>query len=203
MNEQETFWLKSQNSYVTKNSEFDLSSGLKAWNKILNKISKESIESILECGSNIGRNINFLNNVLPFASKNIIEISPEAYSIVTTKYQISETFLGPIKNAQFSGTFDLVFSSGVLIHVHPDDLLQTISRIYQLSNKYVLIIEYFSRTPQMIEYRGQKNLLFKQDFGKLFLEHYSLKVLDYGFLWGVEYDDAGFDDMTYWLFEKQ
>ena len=40
------------------------------------------------------------------------------------------------------------------------------------------------------------------DFGKLFLENFDVKVVDYGFLWGVEYDVAGFDDITWWLFEK-
>lgn len=27
-------------------------------------------------------------------------------------------------------------------------------------------------------------------------------LIDYGFLWGYEFDIAGFDDITWWLFEK-
>jgi hypothetical protein len=49
----------------------------------------------------------------------------------------------------------------------------------------------------------QKNRLFKRDFGKLFLENFSAELIDYGFLWGHIYDDAGFDDITWWLFEKR
>jgi hypothetical protein len=71
-----------------------------------------------------------------------------------------------------------------------------------LSNKYVLFAEYFSTTPQMIEYHGQTNKLFKRDFGKFFLQNFDAKLLDYGFLWSQIYGDAGFDDVTYWLFEK-
>jgi len=52
-------------------------------------------------------------------------------------------------------------------------------------------------------YYWQKNKLFKQDFGKLFIENFSVKPVDYGFLWGHIYDKAGFDDITWWLFEKE
>lgn len=169
---------------------------------MLSSISTEDIGSFLECGSNIGRNIEILNQLFPTSSKNIIEISSKAYEIVTKKYDITNSFLGSIKNAKFSCDFDLVFTSGVLIHINPAELEQTTKKMYQLSKKYILIAEYFSRTPEMVEYRGEKNKLFKMDFGKYMLDNFSLKLIDYGFLWGVEYDKAGFDDLNYWLFEK-
>jgi hypothetical protein len=91
---------------------------------------------------------------------------------------------------------------GVLIHIHPDDLLANMRKMFDYSNKYILIGEYFNRTPVMIEYQGQKDKLFKRDFGKLFIENFPVDLVDYGFLWGHIYDDAGFDDVTWWLFEK-
>ena len=54
----------------------------------------------------------------------------------------------------------------------------------------------------MIEYQGEQNKLFKRDFGKLFIENFNVQLVDYGFLWGHIYDSAGFDDITWWLFEK-
>ena len=42
-----------------------------------------------------------------------------------------------------------------------------------------------------------------RDFGKLFLENFPVKLIDYGFLWGHIYDHAGFDDITWWVFKKQ
>ena len=72
-----------------------------------------------------------------------------------------------------------------------------------MSKKYILIGEYFNRTPVSIKYRNKQDLLFKNDFGKIFLENYKVKLLDYGFLWGKIYDTAGFDDVTWWLFEKK
>ena len=86
--------------------------------------------------------------------------------------------------------------------MNPDDLLTSMGRMYDLSSRYILISEYFNRTPVMIHYRGEDDRLFKRDFGKLFIENFNCKVVNYGFLWGYEFDNAGFDDITYWLFEK-
>lgn len=76
-------------------------------------------------------------------------------------------------------------------------------RMFDYSRRYVLMGEYINRTPVSIEYRGQMNMLFKRDFGKLFIENFDVRLVDYGFLWGHLYDKAGFDDITWWLFEKR
>lgn len=202
LNEQQKFWQNEYaEEYIKKNSEFDLHTGIKGWSTILNRTS--NISSVLECGCNIGRNINFLNHVLPNASKSIIEISPKAYDIVTNQYKIEKSFNGPILDSKFEkNTFDLTFTTGVLIHIHPDDLVQNMAKLFEYSNIYIVIGEYFNKTPMMLEYQGQLNKLFKCDFGKLFLENFNVKLVDYGFLWSHEYGNAGFDDITWWVFEK-
>jgi pseudaminic acid biosynthesis-associated methylase len=202
MNEQQLFWKDEYaNEYIHKNSNFNIELGIKAWAEMLRNIS--GISSVLECGCNIGRNINFLNKLLPETKKSIIEISPEAFKFVINQYNIDHSFNGPIASSIFSpSSFDLVFTMGVLIHIHPDDLLQNMQKMYSFSSKYILIGEYFNRTPVMIEYQGKKDRLFKNDFGRLFIESFDVKLVDYGFLWGHIYDSAGFDDITWWLFEK-
>ncbi|MFN2439857.1 MAG: pseudaminic acid biosynthesis-associated methylase [Chitinophagaceae bacterium] len=202
-NEQQVFWKeKYAKDYITKNSNYALDGGIKCWAKMLERV--EYIGSLLECGSNIGKNINILNHVLPSASKSIIEISPDAYGIVTARYQLNQSFNGPIVESSFKqNEFDLVFTMGVLIHIHPDDLLANMQKMFQYSSRYILMGEYFNRTPVMIEYHGEKDKLFKSDFGKLFMENFSVRLIDNGFLWGHIYDEAGFDDITYWLFEKK
>jgi len=200
--EQEEFWANTYAAdYIKKNSDFDGLAGQKAWQEMLSKT--DSISTILECGCNIGRNIKFLNNILPSAKKSIIELSKPAYDFVIDNMEIQNSFNGSILESELNGhTFDLVFSTGVLIHIHPDNLLDNMQRMFQYSKKYILIGEYFNRTPTMIEYQGQKDKLFKRDFGKLFIENFDVTVVDYGFLWGHIYDKAGFDDVTWWLFEK-
>ena len=200
---QEDFWKnKITESYAQDNSVFDEQLGLLAWKRILSKIDKSDISSYLDCGSNIGRNIAFLKKTLPAATANIVELAKGPYDKCLNDFQIDESFLGPIKDAKFERKFDLVFTNAVLIHVNPDDLLESMRRMFKMSSRYILIAEYFNRTPVMINYRGEDDRLFKRDFGKLFTENFDCKVLDYGFLWGHEFDTAGFDDITYWLFEK-
>lgn len=200
---QEDFWKNEiAESYAQDNSSFDKQRGLVAWKRILSMIDKSEISSYLDCGSNIGRNITFLKEILPSASANIVELAKEPYEKCLRDFQIEESFLGPIKDAKFDAKFDLVFTNGVLIHVNPDDLLESMSCMYEMSSRYILIGEYFNRTSVMINYRGKDDRLFKRDFGKLFVENFNCNVIDYGFLWGHEFDEAGFDDITYWLFEK-
>lgn len=203
MNEQQEFWAKQYaQDYIKKNESFDSDSGVACWKKMLRSAGR--IDSVLECGCNIGRNIGFLNEVLPDAQKSVIEISKPAFDYVTGKYELNKAFNGPIVDSEFGeGSFDLAFTIGVLIHIHPDDLLANLRKIYSYSGKYVLFGEYFNRTPVMIEYQGQQNKLFKRDFGKLFIESFPVLLVDYGFLWGHLYDAAGFDDITWWLFEKK
>jgi pseudaminic acid biosynthesis-associated methylase len=201
MNEQQNFWAKQYAlDYINKNSLFDAEMGLDGWRKMLSKAGE--IKSILECGCNIGRNIGFLEKILPDAKKSIIEISAPAYNFVTSQFELDSSFNGSIVDSNLSPGFDLVFTTGVLIHIHPDDLLANMGKMFEYSGKYILIGEYFNRTPVMNEYQGLPNKLFKRDFGKLFIENFNVSLVDYGFLWGHIYDKAGFDDITWWLFEK-
>ena len=177
MNEQQNFWVNDYaNDYVRKNSEFDRALGIEAWQKML--VKAEGIETVLECGCNIGRNIRFLNEVVPAATKSIIEISKPAFSFVTQHYELDQSFNGPILDANLERKFNLVFTMGVLIHIHPDELLANMNKIYNYSNKYILMGEYFNRTPQMIKYQGQNDKLFKRDFGKLFVENFPVTLVD-------------------------
>lgn len=202
MNEQQQFWKeKYAYSYREKNTIFNEEKGVEAWRLMLAQTS--GINSYLECGSNIGRNIGFLQTVLPSSQKALIELSPEAYQIAVSCYNPQSSFNGTIIDSNFSrSSFDLVYTMGVLIHIHPDDLLENMGKMFSYSNKYILMGEYFNRTPVMIDYQGEQNKLFKRDFGKLFIENFKVALIDYGFLWGHVYDDAGFDDITWWLFEK-
>jgi pseudaminic acid biosynthesis-associated methylase len=202
LNQQEQFWAKTYASdYIKKNSSFDLKKGIEAWNKMSLQIP--NIKNILECGCNIGKNLNCLNRVYPQAKKSIIEISKPAYDHVLKTYNVKNAYNGSIISSNFSlNSFDLVFTMGVLIHISPKNLIANMKKMFDYSNKYILIGEYFNRQPTTIIYQGLSNKLFKCDFGKIFINNFNVKLIDYGFLWGHLYDNAGFDDITWWLFEK-
>jgi pseudaminic acid biosynthesis-associated methylase len=202
-NAQEEFWARDYAlDYIRKNSEFDVNLGVSAWQQMLRHTS--NIKSYIELGCNIGRNLNQLKIALPDARPSIVEISKPAFDFVTSKFDFEYAYNSSIlESSPPLRNFDLAFTCGVLIHINPADLLVNMKKLFSYSRKYVLIAEYFNRTPVSIEYQGQTEKLFKQDFGKLFIENFGVKLVDYGFLWGHIYDKAGFDDITWWLFEKE
>jgi pseudaminic acid biosynthesis-associated methylase len=203
MKEQERFWREEYGAaYREKNRGYDSDLGVCGWREMLRKA--EDVQSVLECGSNVGRNIGLLEVVLPQASKSLIEINPEAYRIALDRHRIERSYNGTILDSNLpERQFDLAFTCGVLIHIHPDELVANMRKVFDYSRKYVLFAEYFNRTPVSIEYHGRTDTLFKRDFGKLFAQEFPVDVVDYGFLWGHIYDPAGFDDLTWWLFRKR
>ena len=71
----------------------------------------------------------FILYIYPNAKKSLIEISPEPFEIVTKKYKLDNSFNGPILESVFANnSFDLVYTIGVLIHIHPDDLLANMKK---------------------------------------------------------------------------
>lgn len=68
--------------------------------------------------------------------------------------------------------FDLVFTSGVLIHIAPSDLDRVILEMQRVSKRYIWCFEYFSEECTEIEYRGYKHRLWKNNFLKLFRDRY-------------------------------
>jgi pseudaminic acid biosynthesis-associated methylase len=203
-NDQEKFWTEEYNQeYIRKNSNFDHKLGSEGWEKMLESIPKNTIKNFLECGCNIGRNLEQLKILNPDLIPSVLDLNRNALEVVSKKYNIDKVFCGSLIDCDFDiNSFDLVFTQGVLIHINPDHLLLSMQKMYELSSKYILIGEYFNRTSVSILYQGEEDRLFKRDFGKMFLENFNVKLIDYGFLWGHIYDSAGHDDITWWLFEK-
>ena len=203
--DQERFWAEEYSqSYMNKNSSFDHVLGAQGWERMLAAADIDTIETYLECGCNIGRNLEQIKLVYPDFVPSAVEINGSALDYVKRTYSPASTYHGAIIDCPFDDdSFDLVFTQVVLIHINPDQLIASMRKMYDLSKKYILIGEYFNRTPTSITYQGEEERLFKRDFGKLFMQTFNVKLLDYGFLWGHIYDAAGHDDVTWWLFEKQ
>ena len=122
----ENFWKREyRDDYMRKNAEFNLKNGVKAWHEMLNKTSE--INTILECGCNTGRNIDFLQNIDSSFDISAIDVNSKALEFVQNKFGIKNIFNGRIEDSNFDDkTFDLVFTMGVLIHIDPEELLSLI-----------------------------------------------------------------------------
>lgn len=65
--------------------------------------------------------------------------------------------------------FDVVFTSGVLIHIAPDDLPQAMREIHRCARHYIWGAEYFSPELTAVNYRGNDDLLWKMDYARKYL----------------------------------
>lgn len=100
-------------------------------------------------------------------------------------------------------TYDLTFTSGVMIHLAPEMLDKAYDQLYKYSHKYILVSEYYSTTPTEIIYRGNEGKLYKRDFAGEMMEKYSdLEIVDYGFIYRRSLSIPAEDDITYFLLRK-
>lgn len=141
------------------------------WSRIFESLEGAPPSSILEVGANLGINLYALGNL---TSAELFAVEPNALArakliqnqVVPTN-NISDGLAHDLNFPDES--VDLVITSGVLIHIHPDDLLSSCSEIYRVTLRYIVCIEYFSDKPEEISYRGYDELLFKRDFGSFWL----------------------------------
>lgn len=133
---------------------------------------------VLEVGCNVGAQLIGLQE-LGFEDLTGIEISKKAIEQAKQNTKNINFLNASALNLPFKdNSFDLVFTAGVLIHIHPGDLNKVIDEIYRTSKNYILGWEYFSEECQEIEYRGNKNMLWKNNFMQLFLDRYQdLKII--------------------------
>lgn len=157
-----------------------------------------NINSIMEFGCGKGANLRALHVEFPYAKKYGVEINELAASEARNYGKITH---GSMFDYVIDEKFDLVLTKGLLIHIAPVWLREAYRILYEASNKYVLICEYYSKQPQEIEYRGQKGALWKRDFcGEIMNQYPDLELIDYGFVY--DRDPYPQDSITWWLLEK-
>jgi pseudaminic acid biosynthesis-associated methylase len=119
---------------------------------------------ILEVGCNIGNQLSALQKI---GFKNLYGIEPQEYAVDHARKKLKgiTVIRGNALDIPFKdGYFDLVFTSGVLIHINPKDIKTAMKEIYRCSRKYIWGFEYYAEKYQEVLYRGEKNLLWKGDF---------------------------------------
>lgn len=196
--EQEEFWQgEFGDAYTDRNAPPSLKSNLNLFAKVLSKTS--GVRTVYEVGTNRGLNLDALRHLLPDGQLHGIEINHKAAAIAAGKgHQIE---VGSVLSCQEARTFDLVFTRGVLIHINPAELPAVYDFMGRIAGKYILVDEYFSPHPVAIDYRGNKERLFKRDFAKEIMDRLSLELVDYGFTWKHD-PNFPLDDSTWFLFRK-
>jgi len=132
------------------------------------------LNRIFEIGCNVGNQLNLLQKI---GYHNLWGMELQSYAIEHARKNTEEINIvqGTAFDIPFKDDFfDLVFSSGVLIHISPEDINFVLDEMYRCTKKYIMGTEYYYPNEyKMIKYRGNDNLLWKTDFSSLFLNRFS------------------------------
>jgi pseudaminic acid biosynthesis-associated methylase len=169
---------------------------VEAWRRLLGGITPERV---LEVGCNVGWNLVYLDR-LGISELYGIEPQLEAVERARARRPDLGVLLGTAFDLPFRDRhFDLVFTSGVLIHIAPESLGTALDEIHRVSRRWIVAIEYDDPVEQEVAYRGHDHALWKRDHGAAWQGRYPglrlVRRLELG-------ADLGYDDCTAHLFEK-
>ena len=203
LSEQERFWQGDfGNQYVDRNVGQPLvAANLALFAKALTRAGRiDSLDELV--GTNAGNNLQALRQLLPRCELFGVEINASACAQAQA-LDIAQIWHGSLFDFPRERSFDLTLSKGVLIHLAPELLAAAYDHLYALSQRYILIAEYYNPVPVEVSYRGNSGKLFKRDFAGEMLDRYAdLQLLDYGF--GYHRDPQfPVDDITWFLLEKR
>lgn len=150
---------------------------------------------ILEVGCNTGNQLLLLQK-MGFTS--LYGIEPQTYAVEAARKRLKG--INVVQGSAFDlpfkdGYFDLVYTSGVLIHISPKDIKKALKEIHRCSKKFVWGYEYYAEKYTGVDYRGHKDLMWKTDFAKLYTDTFGdLKLVKKEFVKyeGTENIDAMF-----------
>ena len=200
--------------YAERNkiTQEDLKNRKNLWRAIIAGIvdvTAQLPESFIEVGAGVGINIQAISDVLKNMRPKVIpkftaiEINDTSITELRKLNDYIDVLVIPkniADNVEIAVKADVVFTSGLLIHIHPNKLLEAMKKIVDMSNKYVVCIEYFSPEQREIKYRGENSLLWTNDFGSIYLDEFGLSLIYCLFLWDRL---TGMDNTTLWVFEKK
>jgi pseudaminic acid biosynthesis-associated methylase len=181
-------------AYIERNA--DAGAGrVDFWRAVLDGLG---VESVLEVGCNVGANLRWLVEIV--GSVHGVDVSEHALEQARERFPGADLVCAQARSLPFEDrAFDLVFTTGVLIHLPDESLAEAMDEIVRCSARYVLCGEYFADPPEELLYRGETGALFKRNYGALYQRAFpELRLRREGFL----SRDEGWDDLTWWLFEK-
>lgn len=127
---------------------------------------------ILEVGCNCGNQLRVLQE-MGFASLSGAEVQSYALESARARTQGIQLVQGSALDLPYEdGSFDLVFTSGVLIHISPADLPVALDEIHRCAKTWVWGLEYYASEVTQVNYRGHDDLLWKMDYVKRYLDRF-------------------------------
>jgi len=123
---------------------------------------------ILEVGCNRGEQLSILKNM---GFKNLYGVDTNGYALGMAKDGLHVLY-GVATDIPFKDNFfDMVFTSGLLIHISPDSLGEVMDEIHRCTSKYIWGFEYYNDEYIKIPYRDGVGL-WKGDFAQMFTDRF-------------------------------
>ncbi len=168
------------------------------WHEVL---AQFPVQSVLEVGCNVGANLRWIAEHVTSHNVTGVDVNVKALTELRQALPEINALWGLARELPFRDRwFDLVFTTGVLIHQPESTLPLVMAEVVRCSRRYVLCGEYYADSTTEVAYRGQSGALLKRNYGRLYQELFpELKLRKQGFLGR----DTGWDDVSYWVFEKQ
>jgi pseudaminic acid biosynthesis-associated methylase len=189
-------WRSEFGRAYTDRNDHDKPERALAWRRLLEGIEPRRV---LEVGCNVGWNLVYLSRL---GLRELYGVEPQADALARARARNPDfNFLSgtAFDLPMHDRACDLVFTSGVLIHIAGDTLGTALDEIYRVSRRWIAAIEYDAPVEQEIEYRGHAGALWKRDHGAAWqARHPELRLIRRLEL-GAE---LGYDDCTAHLFEK-
>ena len=161
-------------------------------------LSRYPVKSVLEVGCGVGANLQHLRSVPMLIGLDVNEHAVDEARCLGVRAIVAPATDIPYPDA----SFDLVFTSGLLIHLGDAQLLRAMDEMYRVSSRYLLAIEYESEAAIDAPYRGHTGALWRRPYGRMIQERFPTLILrETGFLSGPV-EETGWDHVTYWMFER-
>ena len=198
------YWTDDKDGYLERNQYLD-PEGLKIFfDDALMKLAwggEDDVKTVCEYGCNIGLNLTAINSVLSVEKLYGFDVNFDAVEIANELEDVTAEY-GNLLVPPSENKYDLVLTKGLLIHIDPEQLEIAYQNLHYMTNKYLLICEYYNPTPVEVEYHGKSGLLFKRDFAGDMLDKFpDLRLVDYGFRY--HRDEYPQDDITWFLLKKE
>ena len=183
-------------AYVDRNAEVGNVRG-PFWERILQTYSPRRV---LEVGCNLGANLQWIVPTLGAGDTYGIDVNQKAIEEIRRRMPAVNAVVSHARDLPFRDCwFDLSFTMGVLIHQPESTLPLVMSEVVRTSRRFILCGEYFSEDTVEVPYRGHAGALFKRNYGQIYQELFpELQLREQGFMGR----DQGWDDVTFWVFEK-
>lgn len=199
--DQEKFWAgKFGNTYIRRNNNPKILAGnIHCFSDILR--NTRNVNTVIEFGANIGLNLLAIKSILPHAEFSAVEINKKAIQQLRKNIKV-KIYHKSIFDFLPDFKYDFVLVKEFLIHTNPEMLPLAYKILHKTCKKYICVAEYYNPTPVSVDYRGNKNKLFKRDFaGEMLDEFKDLHLVSYGCTYHRD-SYYEYDDLNWFLLEK-